>query len=119
MSEQVKDWFYMKTNTGDVCDPTAENANCDKNRTAVQNLRDNTDSMGAAMMQYEDAKTLYNRELLFMVNILAGLVLICYYIYRNQSAIPSPSDALKNMGTVSSFTSRLSMSPTAVLPKTK
>ena len=113
MTDLAKDWFYMKTGAGDVCDPTANNANCDKNRTAVQHLRDNTDSMGAAMMQYEDAKMLYNRELLFTVNILAGLVLICYYIYKNQSAIPSPSDAL------SSFTSRLSMSPTAALPKTK
>lgn len=119
MPEIANDWFYMKSGSGEVCDPNAKipNPNCIENKNAVTHLRDNTNALGATMMQYNDAKMLYNRELLFTVNILAGLVLICYYIYKNQSAIPTPAGALTSVGNASSWTSRLAMSPAAALPK--
>jgi hypothetical protein len=116
----ANDWFYMKSGDGEVCDTNSyNNALCDANKCAVSSLQVSTDNLGAAEMQYNDAKMLYNRELLFSINMFAGLVLICYYIYVNQSAIPSPAGALKTMGEASSWTSRLAMSPaTAVAPKT-
>jgi len=108
----ANDWFYMKRENGEVCDTNSYNgALCDANKCAVSSLQVSTDNLGAAEMLYNDAKMLYNRELLFSVNMFAGLVLICYYVYVNQSALPSPAGALKNMGTASSWTSRLAMSP--------
>ena len=109
----ANDWFYMKTKEGESCHPEAGNPDlCDKNKCAVSSLQVSTDDLGASMMKYNDAKMLYNRELLFTVNILAGLALICYYIYVNQSAIPSPESAVKGIGAASTWTSRLAMSPT-------
>ena len=105
------DWFYMKTGTNDICNTTT--SDCNDNQTAVNTLQTSTDDLGASMMKYNDATMLYNRELLFMVNILAGIVLICYYIYINQSAIPSPASVIKGVG-ASSWTSNLAMSPSAV-----
>lgn len=95
----ANDWFYMKTNTNDVCEPESENSkSCYENKCAVSDLQMSTDSLGASLTQYNDAKMLYNRELLFTVNILAGLVLICYYAYMNQSAIPSPASVMQSVG---------------------
>lgn len=109
----ANDWFYMKTESGEVCDPKSnDSVLCEKNKCAVGRLQTTTDNLGASVTQYNDAKMLYNRELLFTVNILAGLVLICYYIYVNQSAIPSPANAAKNFGATGSW---LAMSPS--LPK--
>jgi len=110
------DWFYMKRNKGDECDPGMDNSElCYKNKCAVTTLQTSTDDLGASMMKYKDATMLYNRELLFMVNILAGLVLICYYVYVNQSAIPSPAGVLKSVGSASSWTSNLAMSPSSAI----
>lgn len=109
----ANDWFYMKTKPGDFCSKEMDNSElCYNNKCAVSSLQTSTDDLGASMMKYNDAKMLYNRELLFTVNILAGLVLICYYIYINQSAIPSPASAIKGIGTASTWTSKLAMSPT-------
>ena len=107
------DWFYMKTGSSDTCKPGQNDDDCSDNQTAVNTLQTSTDDLGASMMKYNDATMLYNRELLFMVNILAGIVLICYYIYINQSAIPSPASVIKGVG-ASSWTSNLAMSPSAV-----
>lgn len=112
----ANDWFYMKTKEGESCNPgMGDSELCYKNKCAVSTLQTSTDDLGASMMKYNDATMLYNRELLFMVNILAGLVLICYYIYVNQSAIPSPASAIKGVGAASSWTSNLAMSPSSVV----
>ena len=112
----ANDWFYMKTKEGESCDPeTGDSDLCYKNKCAVSTLQTSTDELGASMMKYNDATMLYNRELLFMVNILAGLVLICYYIYVNQSAIPSPAGMVKGVGAASSWTSNLAMSPSSAV----
>ncbi len=116
----ANDWFYMKTNAGGECNPNSKNDElCASNQNAVNTLRDSTNTLGATTTQYNDSKMLYNRELLFTINILFGLALICYYIYVNQSAIPSPTEAAKTVGTMSaslgniasSVTNRLSMTP--------
>jgi hypothetical protein len=97
------DWFYMKHGIGEECDPGSTNdEQCNKNEDAVNNLRNSTNSLGASVTKYNDSKMLYNRELLFTVNILAGLVGICYYIYVNKSVIPSPSSAVKSVGMIGS-----------------
>ena len=121
LTYSANDWFYMKTKPGEECDPTDtyNKTKCDANRNNVNNLRSSTDSLGASIMQYNDARMLYNRELLFSINIIAGLVLICYYIYRNQSVFPNPTTAISSISKIgdslsnatSSLKNRLSMSP--------
>ena len=95
----ANDWFYMKTGASQECNQPNDQK-CVDNKSAVDGLRDSTNHLGATVTQYNDAKMLYNRELLFVVNILAGLAMICYYIYLNQSVFPSPTAAIKGIGEV-------------------
>ena len=92
------DWFYLKPDCGGN-DP---NPKCNENRAAVSDLRLSTDNMGSALAKYNDAKVLYNRELLFTVNILFGLALMCYYIYVNKSSLPNISNAVTQISAASS-----------------
>ena len=103
----ANDWFYMKAKCGAVDCATANNAGneCCKNKAAVQNLQAVTNNLWSTATQYNDAKMLYNRELLFTVNILAGLVMICYYIYVNQNVFPDPSAAIQKLGSVANSAS--------------
>jgi hypothetical protein len=123
----ANDWFYMKHGSGEECHRGSndqEPEKCVKNREAVNNLRNSTNILGATVTQYNDSKMLYNRELLFTVNMLIGIALLCYYTYLNQSAFPSPSTALKQMGdlsnsmgnTASSWSKHLSMAPLPPTP---
>jgi hypothetical protein len=122
----ASDWFYMKSDCKKIDCSKSENAKnpCCLNETAVKDLKDQTNDFGASKMQYDDAKFLYNRELLFMVNILVGLGMLCYYIYVNQSVFPSPSIAVSSIGNIgesfsrltSSVKSRLSMRPSLPVP---
>ena len=97
----ANDWFYMKRGVGEECDATqTPNPLCIKNQLAVQSLQSSTNTLGASTRKYNDSKMLYNRELLFTVNMLVGLAGICYYIYVNQSAIPSPASALKGIESI-------------------
>ena len=115
LSFSVNDWFYMKSD----CKTTYGANSCATNETVVNKLKTSTNEFGASMTQYNDSKMLYNRELLFTFNILVGLGVLCYYIYINQSVIPSPSSAISKINSVgksvsgftSSVTSRLSMRP--------
>jgi hypothetical protein len=93
---QSSDWFYMQSEctTGETFD------DCIDNEDAANNLRKTNDRLGATVTQYNDAKMLYNRELLFTVNILAGLAMLCYYIYLNQSVFPSPTAVINSIGEV-------------------
>jgi hypothetical protein len=94
---ESNDWFYMKPICiGNQDNPTTE---CGKNKIEVTNLLESKNQLSATVTQYNDAKMLYNRELLFMVNILVGLAMLCYYIYLNQSAIPSlPAVSIQSIG---------------------
>ena len=115
LSFSANDWFYMKSD----CKTTYDANSCAANESVVNQLKTSTNNFGASMTQYNDSKMLYNRELLFTFNILVGLGVLCYYIYINQSVIPSPSAALSKINSIgnsvsgftSSVTSRLSMRP--------
>lgn len=90
---EANDWFYMQPKcVGRTDDP---NSSCYQNQYEVEHLQYSTNKLGSTVTQYNDAKLLYNRELLFTLNILVGLAMLCYYIYLNQSAVTSP---IKNMG---------------------
>jgi hypothetical protein len=89
----ANDWFYMKPE----CD-TTEHSDCYDNKSAVQKLRKTTNDLGTNVTQYSDTKMLYNRELLFTVNMLFGLAMLCYYIYINQSVITNSTIAINSVG---------------------
>ena len=105
------DWFYMKTKTDEQCNDSQNKQKCENNKIAVNNLQKSTNDLGSSLTQYNDAKMLYNRELLFTVNMLFGIGMLCYYIYLNKSAIPSPSDAIKGVGDVGKTLSITVQSP--------
>lgn len=93
----ANDWFYLKTEKGEVCDSKARNTKCAENENIVTYLQKSTDNLGASMTQYNDAKMLYNRELLFSINILIGLAMLLYYIYLNQNVIPNVSSLIPSL----------------------
>ena len=108
ISIQSNDWFHMKPEC-----KSGKYDDCNENKSAVNKMQKSADHLGATERQYNDAKMLYNRELLFTVNILAGLAMLCYYIYLNQSAIPSsPMVAINSIGDVGK-----SFSGVATVPK--
>ena len=101
------DWFYLKPS---VCSNPGDKK-CEQNKNAVGNLRLSTDNLGSASAKYNDAKVLYNRELLFTVNILFGVALLCYYIYVNNSSLPNVSSAVNQLSLASNkLTSAVSSS---------
>ena len=104
------DWFYMNpsqcklksdgTYTDSYGNSTTEF--CKDNRIKVSQLKTTTNELDASRTQYNDAKLLYNRELLFTVNMLAGLALLGYYIYKNKSMFPSPEKLAEGAKTAAS-----------------
>lgn len=99
LNYRANDWFYMNPDKcGRVNCEQDTNNSCCVNKTAVKHLQSVSNSLGASATQYNDAKVLYSRELLFAVNILAGLAMICYYIYLNQDVLPNPSAVLSGIG---------------------
>jgi hypothetical protein len=109
----ANDWFYMKTGANQECNKK-DDSKCINNKLAVDGLRETTNHLGTWTTQYDDAKMLYNRELLFTVNLIAGLAMICYYIYLNQSALPSPDTMIKGVGDVGNKMGALASSVPAV-----
>jgi hypothetical protein len=106
LNYSANDWFYMNSNKCSDIDECAspdkaDNACC-MNKSAVQTLQSTANDLGATVTQYNDAKMLYNRELLFTVNILAGIVMLCYYTYLNQDVFPNPSDIAQKIGNAGS-----------------
>lgn len=90
LNYSANDWFYLKKGTGSACDSSNRNPDpkCKQNEKNVKNLTSQTDKLGAAITQYNDTKVLYNRELLFTINIFVGLGFLIYYIYVNGDALP-------------------------------
>lgn len=108
LNYSANDWFYMNPQTCGTVDceqPQNINNSCCLNKSAVDKLKTVSNELGSSMTQYNDARMLYNRELLFMVNIVVGLGLLCYYIYLNQSVLPNP------MAAIGSLSSKLTMRP--------
>ena len=113
----ANDWFYLKTQSGATCDPSKGNGSaCRENKKKVQNLMTTTDVLGTAITQYNDVQLLYNRELLFTINIFFGLAMLFYYVYVNSDALPNLSDAAKKMGSVGSSMTQLATSAANKLP---
>jgi hypothetical protein len=118
LSFSANDWFYMQSN----CKTNYDENSCASNESVVNQLKMSTNEFGASMTQYSDSKMLYNRELLFTFNLFVGLAMLCYYIYINQSAIPSPSDAISRIssigksmnGVTASLTNKLATPPLKV-----
>ena len=122
LNYSANDWFYMNNNKcgGIECASLDNSMNeCCMNKVAVQTLQSTTNDLGATVTQYNDAKMLYNRELLFTVNILAGIAMLCYYTYLNQDVFPSPSDIAQKIGNAGSSiaNSAKSMSSSVAIPK--
>lgn len=116
----ANDWFYLKSECKKRPEDAVPDPKCTRNKNAVKMLRKSTDKLGSASTKYDDAKMLYNRELLFTVNMLAGLALICYYVYMNRSVLPNIANAVnssvksassKLTGAVSSVANNMSMGP--------
>jgi hypothetical protein len=101
LNYNANDWFYMnrdKCGQNVVDCVTNADHDCCKNKSAVRDLQSVANGLGASATQYNDSKVLYSRELLFTVNILVGLAMICYYIYLNQDVLPDPGAALIGLG---------------------
>lgn len=106
----ANDWFYLKSE----CAKNMDDPRCTENKDAVNQFRNSADRLGSESAKYNDAKILYNRELLFTVNMLVGLALILYYLYVNKSTlnlinITGPMNTLSEK--LTSATSKLSMGP--------
>lgn len=119
---KANDWFYMNPSKCKLRpdNKTYEDSECTDNLQSAIQLQNTTNDLDTSRTQYNDAKLLYNRELLFTVNMLAGLALLCYYIYLNQSVFPTPTQLMEgakkasaSLTTVASSTAnKLAMRPT-------
>lgn len=111
----ANDWFYLKSE----CAKSVDDPKCAENKEAVNQLRNSADKLGSETTKYDDAKILYNRELLFTVNILAGLALIFYYMYVNKGVLLNMSNVANSVtsatsslrGAASSMANNISMLP--------
>ena len=111
------DWFYLKTRSGSTCDPSKGNGSaCLENKKKVRNLMTTTDVLGTAMTQYNDVQLLYNRELLFTINIFVGLAMLFYYVYVNSDSLPKLSDTANKLGSMGSSMTQMATSAVNKLP---
>lgn len=78
----VNDWFYNKP---DIC-PTGQ---CKDNQLTAENLVRATNALDVSDTQYNDLLVMYNRELLFLVNMIVGLGVLLFYVYKNQAVFQS------------------------------
>lgn len=115
LNYSANDWFYLKNGAGAICDPknTANSPACNKNDANVRTLMSKTDTLGAAITQYNDIKVLYNRELLFTINIFVGLAMLVYYIYVNGDSLPNVRNAI---GSASGSVSKMAADVTSKIP---
>jgi hypothetical protein len=114
----ANDWFYMnpKKCTLAADGKTYTDNKCNDNFEKAMRLKDVTNDLDASRTQYNDAKLLYNRELLFTVNMLAGLALLGYYIYLNQSVFPSPAKMMEGAKKATSSMTSMASSVASKIP---
>ena len=115
LNYSANDWFYLKTGNSSVCNDSTKEE-CTDNKKRVQNLNLSTDSLGAAITQYNDTRVLYNRELLFTINIFVGLAMMVYYIYVNGDSLPKLSDTAGKIASAGNSLSTLAASAANKLP---
>jgi hypothetical protein len=91
------DWFFMKP---DICaaNGAAPSAECEANQSTAQRFERAIVQNDLTERQYEDMLALYNRELLFAVNMAVGLACLCYYVYLNASSLTVVTDAVRGVG---------------------
>jgi hypothetical protein len=96
------DWFFMKP---DICasaaaaNGAAPSPECQANQSTAQRFERAIVQNDLTERQYEDMLALYNRELLFAVNMAVGLACLCYYVYLNASSLTVVTDAVRGVGT--------------------
>jgi hypothetical protein len=63
-------------------------------------------TLSGAKTNYDDVKQLYNRELIFTINLLVGVAMLIYYIYINKDVLPNIPEVPKmpNVGAMMSNT---------------
>lgn len=79
----VNDFYYSDVS---VC--TTNTAHCSQNQSLSTQLITNQANLSGAKTNYEDVKKLYNRELIFTINLLIGVALLIYYVYINEDVLP-------------------------------
>jgi hypothetical protein len=81
----VNDFYYTNT---EAC-PSKDTDECNTNLTLSKQLLSTQSELSGAQTHYEDVKKLYNRELIFTVNLLIGVAMLIYYVYINKDVLPA------------------------------
>ncbi len=80
----INDFYYSDAS---LCS-NANDQECIKNKLVSTTLMQNQAQLSGAKKKYEDVKQLYNRELIFTINLLIGVGLLIYYVYINEDVLP-------------------------------
>jgi hypothetical protein len=75
-------------NDPNICDPNSTDNDmrhaCEANSNFSYKLQKNAEKQSTAKTQYENMLTMYNREVIYMVNLLIGVGVGLYYLYTNR-----------------------------------
>lgn len=88
MGYSANDMYYQ--NVAYCPGSSSDNAgNCLENQTAYTGLVKVNETSNGTSEQYEDAVSLYNREIIFTFNLIIGVLALMYYIYVNRDVLPT------------------------------
>lgn len=82
----ANDYFYKSSQD---CSGKKPSDQCSANAKAAKALESSQVELSAAKVKYDDIKKLYNRELIFTVNMVFGIGMLVYYIYVNKDVLPA------------------------------
>ena len=71
---------------------------CVDNQVAYDGLVKKSDESSKSVEKYTNMKHLYNREFIYMFNLVIGIGALLYYIYLNQNVLPS-MESIKQVAT--------------------
>ena len=71
---------------------------CNENKSAYDSLVKMSDESSKSAEKYTNMKHLYNREIIYMFNLIIGVGALLYYIYLNQNVFPS-LESIKQVAT--------------------
>lgn len=75
-------------NDSNICDTDSSDNDvqtaCQENSEFSYALQKNAEKQSTAKTQYENMLTMYNREVIYMVNLLIGVGVGLYYLYTNR-----------------------------------
>lgn len=90
MGYSANDMYYQNVAYCPTSAGSADNAaNCLANHTAYSGLVSVNETSNGTSEQYEDAVSLYNREIIFTFNLIIGVLALMYYIYVNRDVLPT------------------------------